>query len=209
VTFGIVARSAATAYGYVHRGAAVQEGQGMRVYRVNQFREKPDLATAKSYLASGEYYWNGGIFLWSLDTILREMKRQLPQHGALAEALRDGNSIDAVMREKFGGLKKISIDFGVLEKAEKVLCVAGDFDWDDIGSWSAVAAHLPQDQRNAVGPDTRVLSVEASGNVVLAPGKRVALIGVEGLAVIESEGQILICRLDRDQDVKKISEMAK
>ncbi|HYF49298.1 MAG TPA: sugar phosphate nucleotidyltransferase [Planctomycetota bacterium] len=208
VTFGIVARSPATAYGYIHRGDVIPGAAGAKLYRVREFREKPDRATAESYLASGEYFWNGGIFLWQLGVILKEMQRQLPGHAELALALRDGPSVAKVMSERFGALKKISIDFGVLEGAEKVLCVAADFDWDDIGSWSAVAAHLQRQDGNAVGPDTRVLNVASENNVVLASGKRVALVGVENLAVIESDGQILICRLDRDQDVKKISEMA-
>ena len=86
--------------------------------------------------------------------------------------------------------------------------MAADFAWDDIGSWSAVAAHLPARDGNAAGPETDILALDAARNLVFAPGKRVALIGVEGLAVIESDGQILVCRLDRDQDVKKISEQA-
>jgi len=209
VTFGILANSPATAYGYVRRGEPIASAQGVaRLFQVREFREKPDRATAESYIASGEYFWNGGIFLWQLSAILKEMQAQLPGHAELALALRDGASLNAVMSERFALLKKISIDFGVLEGAEKVICVAADFDWDDIGSWSAVAAHLERQDGNAVGPQTKVLSVDSQNNVVLAPGKRVALVGVDNLAVIESEGQILVCRLDRDQDVKKISEMS-
>lgn len=214
ITFGIVPRSPATGYGYIHRGAAVQlalGGSGAALYRVSEFREKPDRATAEKYVGSGEYYWNGGIFLWQISTLMSEFERQLPGHAALAKALSQSQesgaqSWDNLARQEFPTLKKISIDFGIMEHARSVAAVAGDFDWDDIGSWSAVAAHLPNSAGNAVGPGTELIPVDSQKNLVFAPGKRVALIGVEGLAVVETEGEILICRLDRDQDVKKVSE---
>jgi mannose-1-phosphate guanylyltransferase len=209
ITFGILPRSPATGYGYIHRGAAVKAsgGAGPSVYRVSEFREKPDRATAEKYVGSGEYYWNGGIFLWQLSTLMSEFEQQLPGHAAMANALgQSGSNWDAVARQTFPSLKKISIDFGIMEHAKSVATVTGDFDWDDIGSWSAVAAHLPNSAGNAVGPKTEVIPVDSQKNLIFAPGKRVALIGIEGLAVVETEGEILICRLDRDQDVKKVSE---
>lgn len=209
ITFGILPRAPATGYGYIHRGEAVKTSgvQGAAVFKVSEFREKPDRATAEKYVSSGEYYWNGGIFLWQLSTLMDEFERQLPGHFELAHALgKSAQDWDAIAKKSFPGLKKISIDFGIMERARAVATVAGDFDWDDIGSWSAVAAHLPDSGGNAVGPDTQVIPVDAAKNLVFAPGKRVALIGVEGLAVVETDGEILICRLDRDQDVKKVSE---
>lgn len=213
VTFGIVPRSPATAYGYIHRAENIAQAgaaaQAPRLYAVKEFREKPDLATAQAYVASGNYLWNGGIFLWQASTLMREFSRQLPEHEALAKRLAESAALAPVIAQHFPALKKTSIDFGIMEKAQKVLTVAADFNWDDIGSWSAVKDHLPAEGGNALGPGTRLLNVDAKGNLVFAPGKRVALIGVEGLAVIESDGEILVCRLDRDQEVKKISEAAK
>lgn len=222
MTFGIVARMPATAYGYIHRGEKVSvvdaAADAPAVYKVRQFREKPDRATAEQYVSSGEYYWNGGIFLWQMSTLVSEFRAQLPAHAAMIDALTavpggaaatGGADWQAAARQHFPELKKTSIDFGIMEHAKSVAMVTADFDWDDIGSWSAVAGHLESSQGNAIGPATQVLPVEAKGNLVFAPGKRVALIGVEGLAVIQSGDDILVCRLDRDQDVKKISEMAK
>ena len=225
VTFGIIPRKPATAYGYIHRGAELRMQSPLpspasasipRAYRVLEFREKPDRATAEQYLASGEYFWNGGIFLWRMRALLAEFERQLPQHAALAKALGSipktaavgGPEWNDVARASFPGLKKISIDFGIMEKARSVATVAADYQWDDIGSWSSVAEHLENASGNAVGPATDLISVDSRSNLVFAPGKRVALIGVEGLAVVESEDEILICKLDRDQDVKKVSETA-
>ncbi|HLX62613.1 MAG TPA: sugar phosphate nucleotidyltransferase [Planctomycetota bacterium] len=215
VTFGIVAREPSVAYGYVHRGeeahiSLVQEG-APRVFRVNAFKEKPDLETAKSYLASSEYYWNGGIFMWNLSTLMREFEAQLPGHAALAHSLsrtKDAAEWDAHAREQFPELKRISIDFGIMEHAKSVATVAADFNWDDIGSWSAVGPYLDEHADNSVGPDTKLIALDAEKNLVFAPGKRVALVDVEGLAVVVNGNDILICPLARDQDVKRVSEAA-
>lgn len=215
VTFGIVAREASIAYGYVHRGEEVKLDENRtapRVFRVKSFKEKPDLATAQGYLASNEYFWNGGIFIWKLATLMNEMARQLPAHHAMAQALSATTGDTAWLEcasTHFPPLKKISIDFGIMEHAERVATVASDFNWDDIGSWSAVAPYLDTSVGNAQGPETKIVAIDAAKNLVFAPGKRVALVGVENLAVVVSGNDILICPLARDQDVKKVSEAAK
>lgn len=222
MTFGIVPLAPNTGYGYVQRGEEKKisnaDPKAPAVYKVAAFKEKPDLATAEKYVASGEYYWNGGIFAWQLSTLMSEFERQLPVHHQMALALAAtaakpgeiGAALwDAVAVSAFPTLKKTSIDFGIMEGAKNVATVRADFDWDDIGSWSAVGPHLPASGENRVASGGTLLTVDAKNNVVFAAGKRVALIGVEGLAVIQDGDDILICRLDRDQDVKKINEMAK
>jgi mannose-1-phosphate guanylyltransferase len=217
VTFGIVPRHAATGYGYIHRGEALTMKSSNKnstgAFRVQQFKEKPDAATAQKYVDSGEYYWNGGIFVWQLATLVEELQLQLPGHAGMVKelgAVPQGLQAqwDDAVSKHFHLLKKISIDFGIMEHAQRVVVVPCDFSWDDIGSWSAIAPHLPRVADNAAAAGTDLLTVDARGNVVFAPGKRVALIGVENLAVIERNGEILICRLDRDQDVKKACELA-
>lgn len=212
VTFGIVPRKPGTAYGYIHRGPELTlpsaPPNSPKLYRVLQFREKPTAQLAREYLDSGEHFWNGGIFLWTLETITKEFERQLPGHAALIKALGEAADPDKVIAAQFPKLRKTSIDFGVMENAQNTAALAADFEWDDIGSWSAIGEHLDRLMDNVVGPETKLITVDAKGNLVFAPGRRVALIGVEGLAVIESEGEILVCRLERDQDVKKASEQA-
>lgn len=216
VTFGVVPRSAATCYGYVHRGEklAVQDAErnAPGVFRVQAFKEKPDRVTAEGYLKAGDYYWNGGIFAWSLRTLAAEFKQHLPGHAELAAALAaapDAEARGKAARERFEALKKTSIDYGIMEhaaKAGKVATVAADFEWDDVGSWTAVAAQMPEAQGNRAGPGTRVEAVDAKGNLVLAPGQRVGLVGVEGLAVVDDGEGLLVCRLEQDQDVKQIAQ---
>jgi mannose-1-phosphate guanylyltransferase len=216
MTFGIVPRGPVTGYGYVQRGAetaiAGQGGGTPAVYNVAAFKEKPDLETAEKYVASGEYFWNGGIFAWQLSTLRNEYKSQLPGHEAMIEALSSAaNSAEwnATAKEHFPKLKKTSIDFGLMEGAKKVATVRADFDWDDIGSWSAVGPHLPEQENNRVAEGTKLLNLDSKNNILFAPGKKVALVGVEGLAIIQTGNDLLICRLERDQDVKKVNEMAK
>jgi len=216
MTYGIVPQKPATGYGYIHRGEAVKldgaEPSVPPVFRVSEFREKPDLATAEQYVKSGEYYWNGGIFLYPVSVLVAEFKRQLPGHGEMIENLaRSTPGSDAWndgARRFFPALKKISIDFGIMEKAQTVATVAANFDWDDIGSWSAVMAHL-QKGDNTTGAGTELIPVDSKNNLVFATGKRVALVGIEGVAVVVSGNEILICRMDKDQDVKKVSELVR
>lgn len=203
-TFGLIPQGPATCYGYIHRGAPAGTA-----FKVQAFKEKPDLATAGSYVSSGEYYWNSGIFAFQLKTLREEFDRQMPAHANLVKTLCQATSPavrDHALNDAFLPLKKISIDYGIMEHAQTVLVVPAAFDWDDIGSWSAVAQHLPKKNGQSVGPDVRIETLDAKGNLVLAPGRRVALIGVEGLAVIDSPHGLLICRLDQDQSVKQVAQ---
>lgn len=213
VTFGIVPRGPATSYGYVHRGepleSATAAGDEPLAFLVRSFKEKPDLATAESYLRSAEYFWNGGIFAFPMPLLMQELEAHLPAHAQMAFALsrcRGAAAWRACAARHFPGLTRISVDFGIMEKARKVATVAADFSWDDIGSWSAVADHLPKIAGNATGPGVQLESIEAQGNVVLAPGRKVALIGVQGLAVIDDPAGLLVCRLDQDQLVKQVAQ---
>jgi len=213
VTFGIVPRAPATAYGYIHRGEplapATPEPGEPRTFRVLAFKEKPDYATAESYVAGGAHYWNGGIFAFPMAQLMEEFDTHLPRHASMARALATAKSHGAWQRTAklhFAGLPRVSVDFGIMEKARRVAAIAADFNWDDIGSWTAVGDHLPMSDHNAVAPGTQLEAVESSGNVVMAPGRRVALVGVQGLAVVDDPAGLLICSLKKDQLVKQVAQ---
>ena len=217
VTMGIIPREPSSAYGYVQAGKDVAKIEGIaktntpRVFLVEAFREKPDRATAEAYLKSGNYFWNAGIFAFPAQLLLKEFERQLPGHAAMAKALASAKTPEyeaKIAAEHFPKLKKISIDFGVMEHAEKVASVAVDFSWDDIGSWTSVRDKLAEKGAHATGPRTRVDHVGSKNNLVLAPGQRVALVGVENLAVIHDSEGLLICHLEQDQDVREVSKAA-
>lgn len=211
VTIGIVPAGPATAYGYVRRGEALEGGGAFEVpvYRSLGFREKPDPELAESYVASGEYYWNSGIFVWKADVIVDEIRKNLPAHaealGEIAAAVgRPG--FDEVLGRVYPGMPRISIDYGVLEKAPDVAIVEAGFNWDDIGSWGALAKYLKQDEGgNRV--EGEFVGVDAEECIVLGPeGKLVAAVGVDDLVIVDTPDALLVCRRGRDQDVKKLVE---
>jgi mannose-1-phosphate guanylyltransferase len=205
VTFGIKPRFAATCYGYLQRG----EKQG-DVYRVKRFCEKPNIDVAREFLKSGDYYWNGGIFVWEAKTILAAIAKFLPE---LAASLREiggdlGTSrLPSTLSREYGKIQRISIDYGVMEKADRVLMVETDFEWDDVGSWSAAAQRRPKDDSgNAV--EGRILAVETKNSLVLSsdPQHLVGVLGLEGFVVVHTPDATLVCPKDRADDLKKLVE---
>jgi len=208
-TFGIVPTYPATGYGYLSCGEKVSD-DGIEHYRLLQFREKPDQKTAEAYLEAGNFFWNSGIFVWTADSILEEVARHLPQlaQGLLRAAEYYGTGRwDAVLRSVFNALPKVSIDYGVMEKAAAVFMVRAQFQWDDIGSWAALAKYL---ERGKAGNVVRgqLECLDASNNLVFCEDEReiMALIGVQDLVVVRCKGKTLIVHRSRAEDVKKIVE---
>lgn len=207
VTFGIKPSDPATGYGYIRTGAALDDCSG--AFEVASFHEKPTSERAREFFDSGDYYWNSGMFAWRADVILEELAVHLPELAAGLEAMEscrgDGRIAQAAVDERYPELEAISIDHGVMEKSSRVAMLPASFSWSDIGSWDAVAELWPDDGRGNHSRDP-VIAVDATGNVVATRGKPVALVGVEGLAVVDSGDALLVCRRDRAQDVRRIVE---
>jgi mannose-1-phosphate guanylyltransferase len=208
VTFGITPDRPETGFGYIEMGAQAAPG----VREVARFVEKPDLATAKRYLAEGNFAWNSGMFFFTAERILAEIARQMP--ALMAGLRRIGAAIgtadeDAVVEEVFPALPSESIDYGIMEGAEGILCVPADFGWSDLGSWAAAYDLSGKDgDRNALDAD--VISVGSARCLVRAPAdKIVALVDVEDLVVVDTGDSLLVCRRDRAQDVKKVVDALK
>ncbi len=205
VTFGVRPRGPATGYGYLQRGAP--EGNG---FRVRRFREKPDLETARAFVAAGDHFWNSGMFVWSARAILAEVGRHLP---ALAAGLREiraalGTSrLPEVLERVYAGLPRVSIDYGVMEKAERVVMLEAGFEWDDVGSWAAALARRPKDAAGNALEGTCV-AADTRGSLVLSsdPGHLVAVLGLEGFVVVHTPDATLVCPKDRSDDLKKLVE---
>jgi len=205
VTFGIKPRYPAQCYGYLHRG----EKQG-DFYKVRRFCEKPKLGPAQEFVKSGEHYWNGGIFVWQAASILGAIAKFLP---ALSAGLKEiagalGTSkLPSVLSREYGKLERISIDYGVMEKADPVLMLEADFEWDDVGSWSAAADRRAKDAAgNAV--EGKVLAVESKNSLVLSsdPNHLVGVLGLDGFVVVHTPDATLVCPKDRAEDLKKLVE---
>ena len=162
VTIGIQPTRPDTGYGYIRRGSGI----GRDLYRVEQFVEKPDERTAEQYLAAGDYYWNSGIFIWKAEAILREIKAHMP---ALYRGLiRIDKALgtkreERVVREVYDSFESVSIDYGVMEQSKRVLMVPGDFEWSDVGSWSALDDLLKKDRRGNIIKEGRdnVIDIES------------------------------------------------
>ena len=207
VTFGIHPSGPNTGYGYIHRGTPVQGG-----FAVNRFVEKPDRAKAESYLASGEYYWNSGIFLFSARTYLDEIGSRRPDmldgcRAALAEGQND-LFFFRLASERFAAIAGDSIDYAVMEHTDRAAVVPVDMGWSDIGSWSALWQESEQDEDgNALVGDVTALNCRNS--YIRTEKMLVAAIGVEDLVVVATDDAILVADKAHDQDVKKIVEALK
>ena len=205
VTFGIVPTGPETGYGYIRRGQPLDDG----AFAVDRFVEKPDLATAEAYLASGGYDWNAGIFLFRADRILEEMRVHCPAIAAeAAMAVRKGvRDLDFLRLEaaSFGACPSLSIDYAVMEHTKDAAVVPVDMGWSDIGSWSALWEIGEKDAKgNVVTGD--VIAHETQDCFVRAETGLVATLGVENLVIVETGDVLLVAARDRVQDVKKVVE---
>ncbi len=205
MTIGIRPTWACPSYGYIERaGKLSAEGLTHDCYEVVRFREKPDAATAAAYLASGNFTWNAGMFIWNVAHVRSQLATHTPQLADFIDRLTGAADLPAFIASEFPALTPISIDFALMEKADRVLNFEATFDWDDVGSWISVGKYLPTDEaQNAANTDLSALS--ASGNIVFsANGKRVALVGVDDLIVVDTGDALLVARKDRADDIKKI-----
>ena len=199
VTIGIEPNAPETGYGYIERGEEIASG----IHRVRRFTEKPDRARAEEFVRSGRYLWNGGIFVWRVATIREALSRYLPETARELREIAAASGDAARVAAAYARMPEQSIDYGVLEKADNVAVVAGEFGWDDIGSWSALLRLGPADASGNVVRG-RVLALSSRGNLVAGDKRLVALVGVEDLVVIDTEDAVLVCSASRVQDVKQI-----
>lgn len=203
VTLGMMPTRPETGYGYI---AAQGEADAKGICKVEAFREKPDVETAKGYLAAGNYFWNAGIFVWNADTITNAIRRYAPQIAGVMDELEPALFTDKEAEELkrlFPTCEKISIDYAVMEKAEDIFVLPAEFGWSDLGSWGSLRTLLPQDEAGNAKVGNRVDMYNCRNCVVhAAEEKRVVLEGLEGYIVAEKDGQLLVCRLSEEQRIK-------
>ncbi|MDE6019418.1 MAG: NTP transferase domain-containing protein [Ruminococcus sp.] len=210
VTIGITPTYPETGYGYIQfeRDTTL----GMRgVYQVSRFVEKPDIDTARGYLASGKYLWNSGMFVWKTSTILMNMNKLMPEvySGVVEIADKFGTDEFAVaLSDGYEKLPSESVDFGIMEKAEEIYTIPGSFGWDDVGNWLAVERiNSTNDLGNYVEGDVITIGTK---HCTICGGKRlIAAVGVENTIVVDTDDAILICDKNHTQDVKKVIENLK
>ena len=206
VTLGMKPARPETGYGYI---AAQGEADGKGICKVEAFKEKPDVETAKRYLAAGNYFWNAGIFVWNADTITNAIRKYAPQIAEVMDELEPALFTDKEAEELkrlFPTCEKISIDYAVMEKAEDIFVLPAEFGWSDLGSWGSLRTLLPQDEAGNAKVGGRVDMYNCRNCVVhAAEEKRVVLEGLDGYIVAEKNGQLLVCRLSEEQRIKEFS----
>ncbi len=204
VLIGLKPTRAETGYGYIRLGPLAARLRGRDLYEARQFTEKPDAATAKQYVDSGEYLWNGGMFVWRASTLLRNLAACKPEMAqGLAEiAARGGAGNSRAMKELYPKLEKVSIDYAVVERITDVFVVAADMGWSDVGSWAEAYELNAKDADGNVAPSGS-LCLNSSGNLIRVEGKVVVTVGVDDLVVVETPDALLVCHRQRSQEVGK------
>lgn len=208
LTMGIAPSYPSTGFGYIEAGERLSgDADPIPVHAAVRFVEKPDAETAESYVRSGRFSWNSGMFAWTVESIRRAFVRHRPELDRMCEVLlpaaRAGR-LEEAAHAVYERLERISIDYAVMEKARNVLVVRGDFGWDDVGVWTSVERHFPADAAGNVAVGA-CAAVDSARNIVV--GERdelIALLGVDDLVVVRAGKATLVCRRDRAQDVKKI-----
>lgn len=208
VTFGIVPTFAATGYGYVKAAGAETDG----AFTLEKFVEKPCLEKAQEYLASGEYAWNSGMFVFKASTFIEELKVHSPEMAKLSIESFEKAVIESdfirLDKDAFGQIKGDSIDYAVMEKTKLGKIVKLNAGWDDVGSWSALYDISEKDEnKNAVKGD--VIALDTKNSYIRGGKRTIATIGLDNVVVVDSDDSLLIARMDSIQDVKKVAEVMK
>jgi mannose-1-phosphate guanylyltransferase len=212
VVLGVQPTRPETGYGYIEQGATaegVSADKPIGVHRVRRFREKPDPVTAERFLAAGNFVWNAGIFLWSAKTLTAAVR----EHSPKIAAAYGTPEFAGVFKREYPKCENISVDYAILEPRSSrgehkanIYCLPADFGWNDLGSWASLHEHLGEHEQENVmdGATTGLFAIQSGGNYVYAPGKTVALLGVDGLVVVETPDALLITTRARSQDVSKL-----
>lgn len=198
VTFGITPTRPETGYGYIH----FIKNSSENIFKVKEFVEKPNLETAKKYLEAGDYLWNSGMFIWRSDVILDEVKKYLPDVYSLVTKINN-KDYDNIIEEIYPKFESVSVDYGIMEKSEKVYVMEGDIGWSDVGSWESVYELSKKDENgNALIGD--VFTIDTKNSYVYSENNFTALVGVNDLVVINLGDSLLVCDRAKAQAVKNV-----
>ncbi len=211
LTLGIKPHRPETGYGYIQAGSDIEESPGFK--RVKTFTEKPNAELAKVFFESGEFFWNSGIFLWTLNSIESAFNRHLSEMSQLFSTLTfpsvtsdDQKQIEGVYAE----CKNISIDYGIMEKADNVFMETGNFGWSDLGTWSSLYEYSAQDKEGNALINGKILTYETKGSIIHVPGGKMAVIqGLTDYIVVDSGDALLICPKQNEQQIRQFSSEIK
>jgi mannose-1-phosphate guanylyltransferase len=206
VTLGIEPTVPATGFGYIRRGAQLDEHAGFRAYAAREFTEKPDIETAEAFITSGEYSWNSGMFILRAADGLAEFARQQPAIAAACATLAptvDTPAYDATLQTIWEAIPKISIDYAIMEGASKMALIPISIGWSDVGSWGSIFDVIELDDAGSRYNAPQHVAIDAK-NVLVYADKLVVLVGVEDMVVIDTDDALLVCHKDETQKVKDV-----
>ncbi|MBI1257469.1 MAG: NTP transferase domain-containing protein [Chloroflexi bacterium] len=211
VTLGISASVPSTGFGYIQRGEKLREVEGFACYQSRGFTEKPDMMTAMRFIASGDYSWNSGMFIWRADRALHEFEQHQPEIYRAMMALQpsvDTPDYNAKLKEVWEQIPKVQIDAGLMEKTDRIVVIPVDIGWSDVGSWEALYEVLDLDKDgNCFKGNSPNRIVIDTKNTLVYSDKLTVTIGVEDVVVVETPDALMICKKERTQDVKKVVDM--
>lgn len=208
VTIGIKPTWPCPSYGYIERGAEARtEGPqpAHKVYEVKRFREKPNAALAEQFLEQGGFSWNAGMFVWSIPAVCEQLEKHAPELFDFINQLKNSEDTHQTVKTHFPSLTPISVDFALMETADRVLNIEATFDWDDIGSWISIAKYLP-DSGNENRTNTEISQENAENNIVFntIPNSHIALLGVKDLIVVQTDDSLLIANRHHADSIKNL-----
>lgn len=210
VAIGIKPTYPNVGYGYIKRGDKFSQIGGKDIYKLEKFTEKPEQKVAEGYLASGDYFWNAGQYIWRADSILSAFQKYQPEIYKAVEEIKSGGSVDKAYEK----MPEISVDYAISEKADNFLLVVADYRWKDIGDWKEVWEELDKDSEGNViidgdEPGGRVINIDTSDALVHTDGRLIAIIDVDDIVIVDTKDALLVCTKSRAQNVKKIVEQLK
>lgn len=214
LTIGIKPHKPETGYGYIKTADKLNRTENCELYKVDSFKEKPNLKVAKQFLAEGNYFWNSGMFIWSANSIWHAFEKFLPETHRLFEDNKSLLNSPDLSFDKLSAIyqqcKSISIDYGIMEKADNVHVICADIGWSDIGTWGSVHEHLNKDEMDNAKIPQKILFYESKDCMIKLNSDKVAVIqGLEDYIVVENNNLLLICEKQQEQRIKQFVEDVK
>jgi mannose-1-phosphate guanylyltransferase len=207
VTIGMTPDRPETGYGYIKYSGDKKEINNSQIISVEAFVEKPNLEKAKEYLKSGQFLWNGGMFIWKAENILNLTREYLSDtYNILSEiAATRQEDFEEVLEKKYNEVEGISVDYGIMENAKNIYVISGDFGWDDVGNWSSIERYNQRDNNGNVESSSSFF-YNSFGNIVMT-NKKILLNNIDNLIIVETDDYILVSSKDKEQDIKIAKEL--
>jgi len=210
VTLGMKPTRPETGYGYIQADLASRSMRNKEIFQVEQFREKPDLATAKEYISHNNYFWNAGIFIWNVKTIINAFRMYQPVLNRIFESISDVYGTEKeqeVINERYAECENISVDYAIMEKAEEIYVMPADFGWSDLGTWGSLQTLSKRDANGNSIISDNVKTFDSSNCIINVEGNKQTVVqGLDGYIVAQRDGRLLICKLTEEQRIKEFSK---